>query len=137
VYRADSGTNDSPINVSTAIDAYVRTKWFTYGDLVNKKGIANILVYYECSNSTMSMSYSYDLTDADDYSQSFSVDCGGGIWDTSLWDTGVWGRTGGAKTRRDLTGRGNVIAFKFANSTLSESIQIHGIGSNIHLETNV
>jgi len=137
VYRADSGANDNPLNVATAIDAYFRTKWFSYGDLVNKKGIPNIVLYYECSNSTISLSYSYDLTDADDYSQSFTVDCGGGTWDTSVWDTGTWGRTGGAQIRRDLTGRGRVISFKFRNATLSESIQIHGIGSNAHLETYI
>lgn len=137
VYRADTGLNDSPINVSTAIDAYVRTKWFHFGDLVGKKAIPSIALYYECSNATLSMSYTYDLTDADDYSQSFSIACGGGAWDSAIWDTDTWGRTGGAQMRRDLTGRGRVISFKFANSTLSESFQIHGIGNYVNLETNI
>lgn len=137
VYRADTGTNDAPLGVSTAIDAYVRTKWFHFGDLVAKKGVPSIVVYYECSNATLSMSYSYDLTDADDYTQSFSIACGGGAWDSAIWDSGTWGRTGGAQQRRDLTGRGRVVSIKFANSTLSETFQIHGIGGYVHLETNV
>lgn len=137
VYRADYSTNDSPINVSTAIDAYVRTKWFTFGDLVNKKGIPCIAAYFQCSNSTISFSYSYDLTDADEYTYAFSSDCGGGLWDVSKYDEGVWGRTGGRQQRLDLTGRGRVISFKFQNATLSESIQIHGVGSYVNLETFV
>jgi len=135
VYRGDTGTSDYPINVQTAIDGYVRTRWFHYGDLVNKKGIPNIVVYYECSTATLSMSYSYDLTDADDYTQSFSIACGGGAWDSAIWDTDTWGRTGGAQARRDLTGRGRVISFKFANATIAQTFQIHGIGSYVHLET--
>jgi hypothetical protein len=34
VYRADTGTNDTPAGVSTAIDAYYYTKWFDYDDVV-------------------------------------------------------------------------------------------------------
>lgn len=136
VYRADTGTNDTPLNVSTAIDAYVRTKWFHFGDLVNKKGVTQIVVYYECTNATLTMTYSYDLTDADDYTQQFSMACGGGLWDTAVWDTDTWGRSGGAQKRRDLTGRGRLVAFKFSNSTLSETFQIHGVGAYVNLDTN-
>lgn len=137
VYRADTGLNDSPINVSTAIDAFVRTKYYHFGDIVNKKGVPSIVVYYECTNATLTMTYSYDLTDADDYTQSFSMACGGGLWDTAVWDTSVWGRSGGQQTRRDLTGRGRLIAFKFSNSILSQTLQVHGLGPYVHLETNI
>ena len=135
VYRADTGTNDSPLNVTTAIDAFVRTKWFHFGDLVTKKGVPCVVIYYECTNATLTMSYSYDLTDADDYTHSLSMACGGGLWDTAIWDTDTWGRSGGAQQRRDLTGRGRLISFRFANSTISQSLQMHGIGAYADLET--
>ena len=39
--------------------------------------------------------------------------------------------------RRDLTGRGRVVRFKFANNVLNEGFQIDGLGQMPHLETNV
>ena len=40
-------------------------------------------------------------------------------------------------TRLDLTGRGRTIRLKFANSTLSEEMQIDGFGAHAYLATNV
>lgn len=140
VYQADdaSTANDDPANVATAIDAFFQTKWYDYGDLVNQKGVAQVVVYYECQSSgTMSLSYNYDLQDGDQFTHTFSMTCGGAAWDSAKWDTDTWARSGGNFSRRDLTGRGRVVAFKFSNSTLGESFQVHGIGTGVWLETPV
>lgn len=135
-YQADTGLDDNPLNVSTAIDAFLHTRWFDFGDLANVKALPNIVVYYECKNATLSFAYTYDLQDGDEHSLSFSTDCGGVAWDSGVWDTATWGREGGSFRRIPLTGRGRVIRFKFNNSTLSETFEIHGIGFSIHLETD-
>ena len=44
---------------------------------------------------------------------------------------------GGQSVRRDLTGRGRVVRFKFANNTMDEQFRIDGLGTLAHLETNV
>ena len=134
-YEADTGTNDFPSNSSTAIDSFFKTKWFSYGDLLNKKGIPQCVIYYQCGSATLSFSYTYDLQEGDDFSQSFSIACPGATWDSGVWDTDSWGRDGGNITRRDLTGRGYLVRFKFSNSTASETFQIHGLGQRVHLET--
>ena len=135
VYEADTGTNDFPSNSSTAIDAFFRTKFFNYGDLLDKKGVPQLVIYHQCGSATLSFSYTFDMQEGDDFSQSFSIACPGAKWDTGEWDTDDWGRDGGNIVRRDLTGRGYLISYKFANAVASETFQIHGLGKRVHLET--
>lgn len=136
-YRADTGTSDNPEGTATAISAYFKTRWFDFGDQANQKAIPQIVIYYEYSASTLNFSYSYDLEEGDQNTQSFDLEALGAKWDAANWDEATWGVSGGSFRRRDLDGRGRLIRFKFANETLDEVFQINGVGMNVHLETNI
>jgi len=137
VYRFDSGTNDAPLNTSTAIDAYYYTNWKSYDDLCDQKGIPHVYIYYQNSNAVLTFAYSYDFESKDQYSQTFSLAAGTATYGSAKFGVDTYGSSGGDVKRRDLTGRGRVTRFKYANSTLSESFRIDGMGALPHLETEV
>ena len=137
VYRMDTGVDDYPLNVQTAINSYYYTNWKNYDDIVNQKGIPNIVVYYQTNNAIITMVYSYDFESADTYTQKFSTATSTSVYGTAIYGKDTYAGIGGAQQRRDLDGRGRVIRIGFKNSTLSETFQIDGIGSFVHLETNV
>jgi hypothetical protein len=135
VYRMDTGLDDYPLNVQTAINAYYYTNWRTFGDIVNKKGIPHIYLYYAIKNATISLSYSWDFEDSDQYTQLVSTATSTDVYGTGVYGVAVYAGTGGGVGRRDLIGRGRTVRFKFANNTLSETFQIDGLGMYLHLET--
>ena len=137
VYRMDIGTDDYPLNVQTAINAYFYTNWKHYDDIVDQKGIPNVVIYYQTSTAVLTFVYSYDFEVADTYSQTFSTATSSAVYGSAIYGTSVYGSSGGNQQRRDLDGRGRVIRFGFKNSTLSETFQIDGIGYYAHLETYV
>lgn len=135
IYRMDYGTNDHPLGVETAIDSYYYTNWKYFGDLVHKKGVPYLLVYYQTGSTTLTVAYSYDFESADVYSNTISLSYGASVYDTALWDTATYAGSGGGVKRIDLTGRGRVIRIKFANAQKGETFQIDGIGLLPYLET--
>ena len=135
VYRADSGTSDNPEKVQTAIDSYYYTKWFSFNDLVDVKGIPCVYIYHQLTNSTLRFSYSYDFENADTYSQSFSLATSSAVYGSAQYDIDVYAASGGSFKRRDLTGRGRLVRLKFANNIIGQTFQIDGIGILGHLET--
>ena len=137
LYRLDYGTDDYPLKVKTAINAYYYTNWRNFDDLVVQKGVPEITIYYTLSASTLTLAYSYDFENSDTYTQSFSMNTSTDVWDTMLWNVGKWAASGGYVQRRDLTGRGRVVRFKFANANVSETMRIDGLGAYVHAETQV
>lgn len=137
VYRGDTGRNDDPLNVSTAISAYAYTKWIEFDDLCDQKGIPNIYVYYQQNNATITLAYSYDFEEGDQYSLTINTSGSGALYGTAVYGTDTYSGTGGKVTRRDLTGRGRVVRFKVANATIDETFRIDGFGAFAHLQTNV
>lgn len=137
VYRADTGADDFTLNVQTAIDGFYQTNWKHYDDIVNQKGVPNIYVYFQNSNSVLTLSYTYDSEDADQFSQTFSLATSSDTYGSGVYGTATYAGAGGDVKRRDLVGRGRVVRFKFANSTLAETFRIDGLGTLPHLETNV
>lgn len=136
VYRMDIGSDDYPLNVQTAINSYYYTNWKNYDDLVDQKGIPNIVLYYQTNNAVMTLVYSYDFDSADTYTQTFSTATSTSVYGTAIYGTGTYAGVGGSQQRRDLDGRGRVVRFGFKNSNLTETFQIDGMGSFAHLETN-
>jgi hypothetical protein len=140
VYRMDTGTDDYPSNTATAINAYYYTNWKTYEDLCDQKGVAHVYIYYQLNTSTLSFSYSYDFESTDHYTNTFSTSAGAtaiDLFGIGQYGTAVYSGSGGSYVRRDLTGRGRVVRFKFSNSNLGEAFRVDGIGSYVHLETMV
>ena len=137
VYRADTTKNDNPLNVSTAITAYAYTRWLDFDDLCDKKGIPNIYIYFQNQDGVLTLAYSYDFEEADQYSLSFSTALSAALWGSFIWDTGTWSGTGGRLVRKDLTGRGRVVRFGFKNSSIDQSFRIDGFGTFAHLQSNV
>ena len=137
-YQMDTGSNDYPLGIQTAISAYYWTNWKAFGDAMMQKASPNVIIYYEGSNSVLTFGYAYDFDGGIDYQNTFSLSNTGGTWDASLWDnsSSTWGGSGGLYKRQDLAGRGRVIRFYFANSNLSETFQIDGLASFINLQTN-
>lgn len=136
VYRGDVGKNDSPLNVSTAISAYAYTPWLSFEDLCDQKGIPNIYIYVRNENGTLTFAYSYDFEETDQYTQTFSLTASTDLYGTGVYGTATYASSGGRVVRRDLTGRGRVVRFKFANATLDESFRVDGYGAFAHLQTN-
>lgn len=135
VYRADTGSNDNPLGVSTAISAYYKTKWFNFDDLIDKKGVPHVTLFYRISSSTISLGYSYDFEDATQNSLSVGLSTSSSVYGSAIFGVGTYAASGGAVIRKDLKGRGRVVRFTFTNSTLSETFQIDGLGLLPHLET--
>ncbi len=136
VYQMDTGVDDFPLNVRTAITSYYYTNWKNYDDLVDQKGVPNIVLYYQSNNAVMTLAYSYDFENADTFSQTFSTATSTDVYGTAIYGTSTYAGEGGSQQRRDLDGRGRVIRFGFKNANLSETFQIDGMGSFAHLETN-
>ena len=136
-YQMEYGSNDNPLGVETAIDAYFYTNWRSYDDLCDQKGIPNVYIYYQVANTVLTFAYSYDFENADQFTQSIALFAGTDVYGTGLYGTAVYAGAGGGVLRRDLTGRGRVVRFKFANSSLSENFRIDALGTLAHLETNV
>lgn len=134
-YRMDTGTDDYPLKVQTAINAYYWTNWKSFEDLINQKGLPGVTLFYQTSSSMLTFGYSYDFETGIQYSQLFSISGGSATWDNVLWDNFNWAGSGGRVMRRDLTGRGRVVRFYFTNSTKTETFQIDGFGTRAQLET--
>ena len=137
VYRGDTTNNDNSLNVATSINAYAYTRWIDYDDLCDQKGIPHIYVYFAINNGTLTLAYSYDFEESDTYTQTFSMSTSGSLYGTAVYGTGTYAASGGRTVRRDLTGRGRVVRFKFANNVSSETFRIDGFGTLAHLQTNV
>lgn len=137
VYRADTGADDYPLKVQTAIDFYYRTNWIHYDDLVDQKGIPHIYIYYQTANSVLTIDYSFDFEEANQFSNTMNMSGGTSSYGSAVYGVDTYASSGGRVQRRDLTGRGRVVRFSFSNGTLSETIQIDGLGMQAHLETNV
>lgn len=135
VYKADWGANDYPLNTKTAINAYYYTNWRAFGDAVSQKGVPHIYLYYLYNNATVSVSYSYDGDISDQYT--LSVDTFGSldVYGTAVYGTGIYASDGSGLWRLDLTGRGRLIRFKFANASEDGTFRIDGLGQYAHLET--
>jgi len=136
-YRGDTGDSDYPLNSETAIDSYYYTNWKHFQDIIEKKAVPLVKIYYQIESTTLTFAYSYDFESGDEYSNSFSLDTSQALWDSMVWDEDEWGGSGGKVIRQDLTGRGDVVRFKFANSTKGEPFRIDGFGMYPHLETKV
>ncbi len=135
VYRMDTGSDDYPLNVKTAIDAYYWTNWRYYDDLADQKGIVHAYIYYAANNATLTFAYSYDFEDTAQYSTTFSMSQGEAVYGSAIYGTDVYAGAGGGVKRRDLIGRGYVVRFKFANNISGETFRIDGFGTKVHLET--
>ena len=136
-YRMDTGVDDYPANVQTAIDAYYYTNWKNFDDLSYQKAIPHISIYHQIANTVLTLSYSYDFDDDDTYSLSIDLSTSGALYGTAIYGTDVWGKSGGEVQRKDLTGRGRTVRFKLSNSSLSETFQVDGFGVEGYIETNL
>lgn len=137
VYQADTGTNDNPEGVSTAISAYYYTKWFNFDDLCDQKGVPHVYIYYTISNSTLVFAYSYDFETGDQFTQTVRLSTSTALYGTAVYGVDTYAASGGAVVRRDLTGRGRTIRLKVSNSTLGETFRVDGFGILAYLETEV
>ncbi len=135
-YQLDTGVDDYPSAVKTAINAYYWTNWKTFGDSMLQKADPNVVIYYESNNSILTFGYSYDFDSGIDYQYTFSMATGAAVYGSAIWDTSTYAGSGGLLKRQDLDGRGRVLRFYFANSNLSEQMQIDGLGSFVSVETN-
>jgi len=120
-YRADIGLNDSPSNTDLAVDSYYWTNWKNFNDICDKKGIPHAYVYHSKTSGTLEFAYAYDFNTTDQHLHSFSM-----TTTQTVSDFGV---------RRDLTGRGRMVRFKFANSNTSTHYLVHGIGVQANLQS--
>lgn len=138
-YRFDYGDNDTPIGTTTAVNGYYYTNWIPFDDIVNVKGIPNITMFARTENSTITFAYSYDFEEGDQYSTTISLATSAYVYDDagSVYGTATYGGEGGTVVRRDLTGRGRVVRFKFANNNSGEQFRIDGLGMLPHLETKI
>jgi len=134
-YRADYGVDDYPGKVQTAINGYYYTNWKYFDDLVNDKGISHVYIFYQINNGVLTFAYSYDFEAGDQYTQTFSTSTSTDIYGVAIYGTATYAASGGQVRRKDLTGRGRVVRYKFANSNLSETFQVDGFGLMGNIES--
>lgn len=134
-YQMDTGSDDFPLNVRTAINAYYYTNWKPFDNIIDEKAIPHVVLYYQLSNSIFTFAYSYDFVTTDTYSLTLSLATSTDVYGSAIWDTAVYAGTGGAQQRLDLDGRGRVVRFKFANMNLGETFRIDGLGEFPNIET--
>lgn len=139
VYRGDSGLNDSPLNVATAVNAYWYSRWIDFGEVSSKKGIPHIYVYYQLTNGVMTCVFSYDFESGDQTTLTFNMQTDGDVYDDpdSIYGTATYGGGGGQVQRLDCDGRGRVVRFGFKNATLSRTFTLDGLGVLVSLDTSV
>jgi hypothetical protein len=134
-YRMNTGTNDYPLGVATAIDAYYKTKWFSFSDLMNQKGVPHVMMYLAFNNASLTVGYSFDFEDANQYSVSLPLNSSSSAYGSGVYGTATYAGAGGFTRRIDLTGRGRVFRLTFENSAPSETFKINGFGISAYLET--
>lgn len=138
-YRCNIGTNDYPSKVQTAITCRYDTNWRAYDDLIDKKSIPHVVLFYKVSDTLINFSYYYDLDDAPRNTQLLDLSIASYTFDSGVtFDSGItFAREGGNVMRRDLKDRGRIVKFSFSNNRKSETLQIDGLGSEVYLETNI
>jgi len=137
VYRGDTAEDDQDTSgVDVAVDAFFKTKWYNFGDIVDKKGIGQVSLFHQIDQNNISFSYSYDFEEGDQFSKTVDFSTSASIYGTDIYGTATYGGSGGRVQRIDLTGRGRVVRFHINNSAKDEGFQIDGMGILPHLETN-
>lgn len=134
-YQMDNGTDDYPLNVATAINAYYYTNWKPFSDIMDEKVILHLALYYQLSNSILTLSYSYDFVDTDTYSLTMNLSTSTDVYGTAVYGVGKYAGTGGGQQRIDPNGRGRVVRFKFSNANTGETFRIDGLGELPNMET--
>ena len=120
-YRGDIGVNDNPSNTALAVNSYYYTNWKNLNNITDEKGVPHAYIYHSNTNGTLTFAYSFDFSTVDQYTSSFSM-----LTTQTVSDIGV---------RRDLTGRGRVVRFKFANTDSGTHYVIDGIGAQANLQS--
>ena len=127
VYRQDQGTDDYPLNVKTAIDAFYQTRNYTFDSYLFTKKAVHVVVLYEYQdNATLNMNYTYDLSTQDWKLETLDQTPPGAKWDIAQWDIDVFSDTGASFHRFDLLSQGMALRLKFSNNTLGEQFKIYG-----------
>lgn len=134
-YQADTGLDDYPLNVQTAINSFYYTNWKSYGDIVDQMAIEHLVLYYQYNNAILTVVYSYDGQTTDTYSLVFSTATASSMFGSAIFDTSAFAGTGGGQQRLDPDGRGRIVRYGFKNANLTETFRIDGLGSLPHLET--
>lgn len=121
-YRTDYGLDDYPSNSKTAINPEYYTNWKSYDSVCDNKGIPNLyIVHNNESSANLNFSYSYDFYNGNQYSSTISLF-------TTQTVTAL-------TTRRDLTGRGKFVRFRFGTTQTSTTFRIDGIGTYVTRES--
>ena len=126
-YRGDIGSDDYPANTKTAINSYFWTNWKSFQDIADRKGVPHIYLYYSKTNADLTFAYAWDFDTTDQYSATINMNSGDSV--------GASASANHLSQRRDLTGRGRVVRFKFAMNKTTSSYQIDGLGIQTHLQT--
>ena len=138
--RADVENNysdRSSANAKVAIEGFYKTKWFDFGDVVLQKGISQSVSYFDFEDTTLSVSYSYDLNEDSTYTQLYSLNQGIAKWDSATWDEDEWVSRGGSFYRVDHKGRGRLMREIFYNNNIDQPFKINAYGMLVHYETHV
>jgi hypothetical protein len=139
-YRMDTGVDDYPLGVQTAINAYYYTNWKPFDDLVTQKSVPILILYHRIDTTNLQFIYSYDFEADDQYSETLSLlgntNTTNLLWDDGNWDDNEWATQGGTFQPINLTGRGRVVRFGFKNNVIGDTFRIDGIGVQARGETN-
>ena len=135
-YKMNIGNNDYPLSVETAIDAYYKTKWFSFGDLMNQKGIPTVMMFVKFDTADLRIGYAFDFEEINQYIVTLPLtNSSADVYDTAVYDTATYSNSGGFSSRIDLTGRGRVFRLSFENNSIDETFTINGFGISAYLET--
>jgi hypothetical protein len=131
IYHIDSGTDDA----GTAIDAYFRTKDYSFGVVDIAKIVNSLYVSSRPVGSWNVIASEYIDFVSTGTNHNISQAGGSALWDTAVWDTDVWGGEGLIRSRIDVgNNKAYYVAYKFRNTTLDQYFEIRGLGIKYQLE---
>jgi len=128
IYKQDAASTyvDNSETVTT-IDAYWRTGWNDFGNMIDRKDIPyTVLNFTTQTTGTFDFSYGFDFNQ-DRHTESINMIAIGDVWDGFNWDEGQWGTQSDMSKLINMMGSGKFIQIRVRNNNASEQFSFNGM----------
>jgi hypothetical protein len=128
VYHLDAPSVSTDASESSAaINAYWRSGWTDFGQMIERKLIPYIELNLQAQTSgTFEFAYGFDLS-ADRTIDSLSMQVDSSLWDIALWDTAIWSGQTDKTILRYISGHGKFFQYLIRNRNNNEPFQFNGL----------
>jgi len=131
VYRADTGDDDYPLGVQTAIEGSFALAWRDYGTISEAEHVLDCLVWFKTNQAINTISLGFDLESGYVYSETFDTSVTGGEYDTAVYGTDVYANEGYDKMRKQFKREGKITRIKISNCNSAQTFEVYGISQEV------